>query len=100
VRERVAPFVRTLRTARPTTPILLVESPIDPERNPDNQALHAVYEMLRSEGVQHLSYLPGNALVAGSENGTVDGVHPTDLGFYRMAVAYEPVLRQLLNRDR
>ena len=100
VRERVAPFVRALRKARPTTPILLVENQINPKRNPDNQALREVYEFLRSAGVQHLHYLPGDALLAGAENATVDGAHPTDLGFHRMAVAYEPVLRQLLDLDR
>ncbi|MFH1747477.1 MAG: SGNH/GDSL hydrolase family protein [Planctomycetota bacterium] len=51
-------------------------------------------------GVEHLHYLPGEPQLAGRENGTVDGVHPTDLGFYRMAEAYEPVLRRILAGTR
>ena len=33
--------------------------------------------------------------LAGDE-ATVDCVHPTDLGFYSMAIAIEPVLKQIL----
>ncbi len=36
VRERVQPFVKILREARPATPILLVESPLNPSDNPGN----------------------------------------------------------------
>ena len=96
VRERVAPFVRRLREARPNTPILLVENPIHPERNPGNVALREIHAGLVEEGVDGLHYLRGETLLAGREDGTVDGVHPTDLGFARMAAAYEPVLREIL----
>ncbi len=51
---------------------------------------------LTEEGVGRLYYLPGEPQLAGTENGTVDGVHPTDLGFHRMATAYEPILRAIL----
>jgi N-acyl-D-aspartate/D-glutamate deacylase len=99
VRDRVAPFVRHLRKVRPATPILLVESPLKPGRNPGNELLREIHDDLTASGVQHLHYLPGESLLAGTENGTVDGAHPTDLGFLRMATAYEPVLRRIL-KDR
>ncbi len=97
VRERVAPFVRHLREVRPATPILLVESPIDPTRNPSNEVLRGIFDDLTAAGVRNLHYLSGASPLAGSENGTVDGVHPTDLGFARMAAAYEPELRNILD---
>lgn len=100
VRERVEPFVSLLRKARPTTPILLVANPNRPENNPGNQALRRAYENLKSAGDAQLHYLPGQEQLAGEENGTVDGVHPTDLGFFRMATAYRPVLRELLSLNR
>jgi lysophospholipase L1-like esterase len=96
VRERVVPFVRILRAARPATPVLLVESPFNLPANPDNAALREAFTALTAEGVKHLHYLPGDGQLAGRENGTVDGVHPTDLGFFEMAVAYEPVLKVIL----
>lgn len=96
VRRRVKPFVRILREARPETPILFVENPINACTNPGNAALRDIFGELGSAGVEHLHYLPGHTLLAGPENGTVDGVHPTDLGFFRMAVAFRPVLEGLL----
>lgn len=96
VRERVGPFVRTLRAARPAAPILLVESPLNVSDNPGNRALRAAHAELVQEGVGGLYYLPGEWQLAGTENGTVDRVHPTDLGFDRLAAAYEPLLRAVL----
>jgi hypothetical protein len=96
VRERIRPFVRRLREAHADTPILLVESPLHPETNPDNAVLRDTFDALTQDGVKHLYYLEGENQLPGPENGTVDGVHPTDLGFYRMAVAYRPTLERIL----
>lgn len=98
VKERVEPFVRTLRARHPRTPILLVENPLRDKKHPQNQALRAAFERLRAEGVTNLHCLPGEPQLAGLENGTVDGVHPTDLGFLRMAQYYHPVVKDLLER--
>ena len=104
VGERVAPFVERLRRARPKTPILLVEDrtysdaffvPSRRQRNEENhRELLRTYSRLKSEGVKHLHYLPGNRLLA-----TVDGSHPTDLGFMRQADAFYEVLRPILLGD-
>jgi hypothetical protein len=96
VRERVVPFVLRLRAARPATPILLVEDPHGYADNADNRALQDAFGELNTRGVKNLHYLTGAHLLDGPENGTVDGVHPTDLGFYRMAVAFRPALERLL----
>ena len=96
VGERVAPFVLALRQAQPTTPILLVESPLGGPDNPGNVALRRVFAELDVDGVHALYFVRGGELLAGRENGTVDGVHPTDLGFSRMAEVLEPVLRDIL----
>ena len=54
--------------------------------NPGNQALRDAFATLTDEGVSRLYYLPGESQLAGTENGTVDAAHPTDLGFSRMDV--------------
>ncbi len=100
VSERVEPFVRILRRIRPETPILLVENPRNYRTLPANRALRTTFENLNAGGIDNLHCLPGDRLLAGREHGTVDGVHPTDLGFYRMALAFEPVLKELLKRSR
>ncbi len=106
VTERVPGFVQTLRKARPTTPIVLVEDrnyadaflvTSRRERNNGNHAaLKSAHEKLLSQGVPHLHYLPGQHLIGDDGEGTVDGSHPTDLGFYRQAEAMHKVLEPLL----
>ncbi|HNO79877.1 MAG TPA: SGNH/GDSL hydrolase family protein [Phycisphaerae bacterium] len=96
VTERVVPFVHILRKARPDTPILMVESPLELPNRAGNKELKDAFKTLTAEGQTRLYYLLGQSQLAGEENGTVDGVHPTDLGFHRMAVAYKPVLGAIL----
>ncbi len=104
--ERVEPFVRVLRQARPETPILMVEDrtyanafllPAQRARNDTSRAAHrAAFERLTAAGVSGLHYLAGETLLGDDGEATVDGSHPTDLGFVRQAEALEPVLRSLL----
>ena len=106
VTERVEPFVRSLRKAHPTTPIVLVEDRFyadsflvasRKQRNADNHAaLKAAQQRLVSAGVEGLHYLPAEQLLDVDGDDTVDGSHPTDLGFWRQANAFEKVLRPLL----
>jgi lysophospholipase L1-like esterase len=107
VKERVVPFVESLRKARPETPIILVENlpyqytPFLPKPRQQllekNQALHDAYQRLAAGGVRRLTYVPGDSLVGDDGQATVDGVHLTDLGFLRFADALEPVLRRTLD---
>lgn len=100
------PFVRTLRTARPNTPIILVEN-VDYQNawhltdrrtnaNRINEINRNVYEKLLSEGWKNLHYIANTHLLGDDGEGTVDGAHPTDLGFFRMAAAIEPTIRSLV----
>ena len=106
VRERIEPWVRLLRGKHPDTPILLVENPLYEREAPQNQALKTAYENLKKAGVKKLWLLPGSRAqlegkggrLGDEEDGTVDGVHPTDLGFLRMAEYYLPVMKEVLGR--
>ncbi len=61
-----------------------------------NAALQAAYERLQKAGTPNLHYVPGEQLLGDDLDATVDGTHPTDLGFMRMAEALAPVLKPLL----
>ena len=108
VTGKTIPLVKQLRAARAATPILLVESRRNTESwiNPGLQGLHtakhgalkAEFEKLKAEGVTGLFYLPGNDLLGDDADAATDGSHPSDLGFYRQADAFEPVLKQILKR--
>ncbi len=105
--ERAAPLVQTLRKARPDTPILLVEDRTyanaaaygSNQRNVTNRAaFKKEYDKLVAAKVPGLHYLIGDNLIGHDGEGTVDGSHPTDLGFVRqaevMAEAIAPLLPQ------
>jgi lysophospholipase L1-like esterase len=105
--ERVERFVQILRKRRPTTPIVLVESLEYPggmavptlkvRHEKSNEMLRAIHRRLAHDD-PHLHLVPAADLVGSDGEGTVDGVHPTDLGFIRMADRMEPLLRRLLPR--
>lgn len=106
VAARTAPLVEKLRTARPDTPILLVEDRVNTNsgffnaRRRHHQANHAAlrkaFESLLAAGVKKLFYLEGAGLLGDDGDAAVDGSHPTDLGFFRYAEAYEKALRPIL----
>ena len=106
VAERAEPFIRTLRDAHPDTPIVLVENVtyadtiFIPERAKriagNNAAFRNAYDKLLDEGMTGLTWVPGGDLLGHDDEATVDGVHPTDLGFMRMADVLEPVLKTLI----
>jgi lysophospholipase L1-like esterase len=106
VKERLAHMARTIRSAHPKTPIVLVESvrfarPLYMEKlrhnwQKKNAALRAVYRQLQEEGVRGLHYVPSDDLLGSDGEATVDGVHPTDLGFLRMSEVLSRTLRLLM----
>lgn len=106
VAERTVPLVQTLRRARPATPVVLVEDrsytnafflASARQGNLDRRAaLRAAHAELLAQGLGDLHYLPGEDLLGGDDEGTVDSSHPTDLGFMRQAQAFLPLLQRLV----
>ena len=105
VAERMEPGVRRLAAARPDTPIVLVENLIYTWSgvrdlsgiHEKNAKLRAAYDALVSSGVKNITYVPSDNLLGDDTEATVDGVHPTDLGFLRMAEGLQPVLEKVLS---
>ena len=59
-------------------------------------ALKKAYDALIAAGDKHLTYLAGDHLLGDDGEDTVDSSHPTDLGFFRQADAFEAALKPLL----
>lgn len=99
IAARIEPVVQILRAAHPQVPILLVEDRTYAsaflndsllQRNESNrQSLAAAFTSMQSKGIEGLFYLPGGTLLGQDGEDTVDGSHPTDLGFVRQADAFE-----------
>lgn len=106
VTERVERLVEIVRKKHPHTPIVLAEDRTysdafliasKRQRNDTSRtALKSAFDRMQATGVSGLHYLPGEPQLGDDNLGTVDGSHPTDLGFMRMADVFEPVLRPLL----
>jgi len=106
--EKTLPeFIRIYRDAHPDVPILVV-SKIRYARELFDDALlnkrlsmqaiqRETVERLKGQGDQNVFFYDGSGLLGDHfHECTVDGVHPTDLGFMRMADGLTPVLQKLL----
>ncbi|WP_020529279.1 SGNH/GDSL hydrolase family protein [Flexithrix dorotheae] len=95
VTERTIPLVDMIRKKHPQTPIVLVENfiyaqnALDKNRSEGitskNEALKREYNKMTKNGYEHILYLETKNATGSDQEGTVDGVHFTDLGFIRYA---------------
>lgn len=96
-------FFQIIRDAQPELPILMLSRPDFDENRADSlrrrEVIRRTYDRARRSGDRQVLFVDGETLFGKSDRDlcTVDGTHPTDLGFLRMADALEPVLRQMLS---
>lgn len=99
-------FVNILRRARPDVPIIMVEGQMYsyakysgfysrylPQKNYE---FHKNYLRLRAENPKNLYYVDCKNLYGPNNDGSVDGIHLTDLGFWYYAQKLEPYLKAIL----
>ena len=107
VTNRILNAVKLLRSKRPTTPIILSEhsaggpgNGIDLDTNNAyehaNNLLRQVFKRMTASGEKNI-YLLSNKEINFNMYSTVDGEHPTDLGMEQNAVAYEKLIRKIIN---
>jgi lysophospholipase L1-like esterase len=94
-----------MREKRAETPILLVEAyyyvngftkPAESDNHLKNTELKKAFDTLKRSGINNLYYRKGDDLIGDDYEATVDGVHPNDLGMYRIARALEPTIKKYL----
>lgn len=106
VRERAEPFIRKICNAKPDIPIVLVEDRtytnawINTNQRKENHERRIEFsknfKRLENSGITQLHYVKGEYLLGQDDDASVDGSHPSDLGFYRIANNLEPILRNVL----
>ena len=96
------PLYKKVRDAHPDIPILCVSRP---NYDFSNEPADAMRDVIRAtvkraveEGDKNIRFLDGETLFGTDfrRDCTVDGAHPNDLGFYRMAQAMIPILKEML----
>ena len=106
VNQRAEKFLRILCAARPATPVVMVEDfPLTYAwMRPSNlnahrskwKAFSRIYRKLRDAGYPHLHYVEGLHSIGDDSTGTLDGIHPNDVGYERLAKNLLPTLRKII----
>ena len=109
LKEKLADFYHIIRSARPDTPIIFVESPLFPVMRFDeevnatitekNATLRTIYDGFVASGDKNLLYFEGNGVFDGNAELTVDNYHLTDYGFSQFAERLLPVIKKAVNRE-
>ncbi len=99
-------FVKILADAHPDTPIVMVAGPIYPYARYDsmfhsylpakNDAFRRNFMRLRADGCRNVYFVESDGMDGVEDDGTVDGIHLTDLGFRHYADHIIPHLRRIL----
>jgi GDSL-like Lipase/Acylhydrolase family/N-terminus of Esterase_SGNH_hydro-type len=110
VTQSMPKLIQKIRDAHPKTPIVLIEhielgdARVNPSRRPgyvaSNKELRKIYEQRKKDGDRKIYYVRGEKLLGTDGQGTVDRVHPSDLGFMRMTAVIEPILKRALNASK
>ena len=104
VEERFRGLLSVLRARRPHTPLVLLEEAVHPScyarlrtvQTPRSAIVQRVFDDERTGWNGRLFLVRGDQLLGDDGEATVDGIHPTDLGFQRMADALAPFLARVL----
>jgi len=106
VDENIRYLLKKLRAVHPNTPVILVENVVyqnafihGGKRNPRNITLEKIYKDSKKEWGGKLYYVKNDKLLGTDGEATVDGVHPTDLGFLRMAEVIGPVVKKAMGSE-
>ena len=96
------PFFKTVRSACPTLPIIMVSMPKYDLTKEDYErylVIKRTYENAISAGDKNVYLIFGKDLLEGVESeGLCDGCHPNDLGFKAMAKGILPVIIKALEK--
>ncbi|HOU10233.1 MAG TPA: SGNH/GDSL hydrolase family protein [Clostridiales bacterium] len=102
LRRTHLPFLQTILERRPRLPVLMLSRPDTKYSAADNERRDIVrdsYLWAKQRGYDAF-FIDGAELFGEKDRDccTVDGCHPNDLGFYRMAQAVEPVMKAIFSR--
>ncbi len=105
--SRLETFFGILRQAHPQTPVVFVSNAVyqDAWTSPlrfeptqrANAAMQAVFHKLQSQHAD-VHFIDGTIMLGDDGEAAVDGTHPTDVGFLRMAQALAPQLQEILSK--
>ena len=99
------PFFKIIREKNPTLPIVFMTKPDFDSDKADNairrEIVRKTYENALASGDENVYFIDGESFFGNVDRSicTVEGCHPTDLGFMRMAEVVYPVLKEILEKN-
>ena len=95
ISKRTIPLVNTIRKSNPNTPIIFIDlfkssiSILDSKTKKENEAmdnaLKTQFDKMLNMGYNNIHLVATPKIIESDNEGTVDGIHFTDLGFHRYA---------------
>ena len=90
---------KAVREGHPNIPIIMMPKPVyylPKSEAPRQEIIKATYDNAVKAGDKNVYFIKSRDMMRYCGNdGTVDGCHPTDLGFYSMAKAVEKVMKNI-----
>lgn len=107
IAQRAGNLIRTVRSRRPHAPIIVVMSIIRGlthfnrvwAENMVRQNAAMLAEVKKLTDIERLTVIPADDLLGHDGEATVDGTHPSDLGFDRMLHVIEPIVASVLKQN-
>lgn len=103
--ETYRPLYHTIRAAHPNLPIIAAtrtDTPLNNEARTfmeeNRKVICNIYEAAVNSGDRNIYFIDGQQIfpIFGGDSCTVDGVHPSDLGFMCMAKVFYDVIHKIL----
>ena len=108
IKERTAYLVSTIREKHPGKPIIVMQSIVREQGAWDKRMGEAVkaqniaiqQEVLKlmNGNMKDLYFITSEQMLGNDHDGTVDGTHPNDLGFYRMTTRLLPFFKDIFSK--
>ena len=95
------PFFKVIREKNPDLPVVMMTRPALVYQDSDKarrNVIRTTYENAVRAGDKNVYFIDGETYYGEIDRDlcTIDGIHPNDLGFSRMASVVEPVIRSIL----
>jgi len=95
------PFFERIREAHPDIPILMMTRPAEiyyDDYKARREVVRATYDVAVAAGDKNVYFIDGETFYGETNRNlcSIDGCHPNDLGFFRMANVIRPTLEKML----
>ena len=104
LRDTHEPFFKHIRAKNPTLPVVMMTRPCanyGEDEQLRKEVVRTTYENAIKSGDKNVYFIDGEAFFKDDPDKElcfIDTVHPNDLGFYKMALVIEPVIRKILEK--